>query len=501
MATPAPPYDLAVIGGGVNGTGIARDAAGRGLSVLLMEKGDLAGATSSASTKLIHGGLRYLEYKEFRLVRESLAEREVLLRAAPHIAWPLRFVLPHHKGLRPWPLLRFGLFLYDHLGGRRILPPTRTLDLRHDAAGTALKPEYTRGFEYSDCWVDDARLVALNARDAADRGAEIRTRTACTSARRAGELWSIHMRGADGPEETASARVLVNAGGPWVSQVLGGVVGANKPSAIRMVKGSHIVVPRLTTHDRCYIFQNADNRICFAIPYEDEFTLIGTTDEDFHGDPGGVAITSGETDYLCAAVSEYFRKPVTRADVVWTYAGVRPLRDDGATSAQEATRDYVLELDESGPPVLSVFGGKITTFRRLAEAALARLAPFFPNAGKPWTSTAHLPGGNFPVDGVAALRAELQAAYPFLDPATIRRLVRSYGTLSREVLGDARAPADLGRAFAAGLTEREIDYLTRREWARAPEDILWRRSKLGLHMTAPQRAEVADFLRAPARVA
>ena len=481
----------------MNGCGIARDAAGRGLTVTLVEKGDLAGATSSASTKLIHGGLRYLEYREFRLVREALIEREVLLRAAPHIVWPLRFVLPHHKGLRPWPVLRLGLFLYDHLGGRRILPPTRGLDMRRDPAGVPLKPEYRRAFEYSDCWVEDARLVVLNARDAADRGATVLTRTRCVSARREGGLWQATLRDEDsGALAEVAARGLVNAGGPWVTEVLGGVAGQNTPAKVRLVKGSHIVTRRLYDHDRCYIFQNADGRICFAIPYEDDFTLIGTTDEEFTGDPGAAAISESETDYLCRAVSDYFRRPVTPADVVWSYAGVRPLYDDGASSAQEATRDYVLTLDarEGEAPLLSVFGGKITTYRRLAEAALAKLGPHFPAMRAPWTATATLPGGDFPWDGAPALAAALRGRFPFLDAALARRLVRQYGTRAAAVLGDARSLADLGRDFGAGLTEREVAWQMREEWARAPADILWRRSKLGLRIDAAGQAALAVFM-------
>ncbi|HST76099.1 MAG TPA: glycerol-3-phosphate dehydrogenase [Acetobacteraceae bacterium] len=485
-------FDLAVIGGGINGCGIARDAAGRGLSVVLLEQGDLAGATSSASTKLIHGGLRYLERYEFRLVRESLAEREVLLRAAPHIAWPLRFVLPHHKGLRPWPLIRLGLFIYDHLGGRRILPPTRTLDLRGDPAGAPLQARYRRAFEYSDCWVDDARLVVLNARDAADRSADIRTRTRCIHARRENGMWRLTL---DGAGEIA-ARVLVNAGGPWVSHILGSVVRAIAPMRVRMVKGSHIVVPRLFAHDRCYIFQNADGRVCFAIPYEGDFTLIGTTDEDYAGDPAAVAITPEEEAYLCAAVNDYFQAPVSRSDIVWRYSGVRPLRDDGASAAQEATRDYVLELDapDGMPPLLSVFGGKITTFRRLAEAALVRLAPFFPRLGPSWTADAKLPGGDFSWDGAAALARQLQARYAFLSDATAARLTRSYGTRAAAMMGDARAAADLGRDFGHSLTEREVVWLVEHEWARSAEDILWRRSKLGLRLSGEQAGALGDFL-------
>ncbi|HET6605319.1 MAG TPA: glycerol-3-phosphate dehydrogenase [Rhodopila sp.] len=476
-------YDLAVIGGGINGAGIARDAAGRGLSVLLLEQGDLAGATSSASTKLIHGGLRYLEQREFRLVREALAEREVLLRAAPHIVRPLRFVLPHHAGLRPWWLIRAGLFLYDHLGGRRILPRTRALNLTRDPAGAPLREDFTSGFEYSDCWVDDARMVVLNARDAAARGANIRPRTRCVSAWPVDGLWAIRT---DADAE-ARARVLVNATGPWVSSFLAGAAGRDAPTRIRMVKGSHIVVRRLFDHDRCYIFQNADGRICFAIPYEQDFTLIGTTDEDYTGDPAAVAPSADEESYLLAMVNAYLRNPVSPEDIVWRYAGVRPLRDDGLTPAQEATRDYVLEV-EGDPPLLSVFGGKITTFRRLAEAAMARLQRYLPGLRGHWTAGSSLPGGDFPWDGASALLERLERRYAFVPMATLRRFVRSYGTLTDDLLGDARQDADLGAVLGAGLTEREVDFLQRTEWASTAEDILWRRTKLGLRVTAEEAA-------------
>jgi glycerol-3-phosphate dehydrogenase len=482
-------FDLAVIGGGVNGAGIARDAAGRGLKVLLVEQGDLASGTSSASTKLIHGGLRYLEYYEFRLVHEALAEREVLLRAAPHIAWPLRFVLPHHAGLRPWWLIRLGLFLYDHLGGRKILPATRSVDLRRDPVGAPLRPEYTRGFEYSDCWVDDARLVVLLARDAARHGADIRTRTRCTRARVVDGAWELTL----GDGTHCAARALVNAAGPFVSQVLDGVVGHNAPAPVRLVKGSHIVVRRLFDHDRCYIFQNKDGRICFAIPYEQDFTLIGTTDEDYSGDPSTVAISTAEEDYLRQAVGEYLRRPIEPEDIVWRYSGVRSLRDDGAGAAQEATRDYVLEV-EGTPPLLSVFGGKITTHRKLAEAAMAKLAPFFPGMAGSWTENATLPGGNFAWDGAQGVIEGVRARYPFLQEHTAHRLVRSYGTLASDMLGDARSIADLGPCFGADLTAREVTWLRTHEWARTAEDVLWRRSKLGLRMTAAQASHLASWM-------
>ncbi len=484
-------HDIAIIGGGVNGCGIARDAAGRGASVILFEQGDLAGATSSASTKLIHGGLRYLEYYEFRLVREALTEREVVWGMAPHIVWPLRFVLPHHKGLRPWWLLRLGLFLYDHLGGRKLLPATRSLDLTRDVTGTSLAPGYTRAFEYSDCWVEDSRLVVLNARDAADRGATILPRTKVVSASREDGLWTVTAQGPNGESVTARARVIVNAAGPWAAQVLNGVVRANKGAGVRLVRGSHIVVRRLFEHDRCYIFQNADGRIIFAIPYENDLTLIGTTDVDHKDPPGAVEASEDEIAYLCAAASEYFREPVRRADVVWTYSGVRPLYDDGASKAQEATRDYVLTLDggEGEAPLLSVFGGKITTFRRLAEAALGKLKTHLPVLGGPsWTGTRPLPGGDFPREGFADQVARLQSEHPWLAADQARRLVRTYGTIAHQMLADASSPGDLGHDFGAGLTEREVEHLIQREWARSAQDILWRRTKLGLRLDAGQVA-------------
>ena len=480
-------FDLAVIGGGINGTGIARDAVGRGASVVLFEQNDLASATSSASTKLIHGGLRYLEHYEFRLVREALMEREVMWRLAPHIVWPLRFVLPHHRGLRPWWLLRLGLFLYDNLGGRKLLPGTSTVDLTASAPGKPLKPLFTRAFEYSDCWVEDSRLVVLNARDAAERGGDIRTRTRVVGASREADHWVLTTMAEDGRKETVRARVVVNAAGPWVGDVLRGVVRSNTQASVRLVQGSHIVVRKLYDHDRCYIFQNADNRIIFAIPYEREFTLIGTTDKDYKGDPAQVQASEDEITYLCDAASEYFARPIARTDVVWTYSGVRPLYDDGASKAQEATRDYVLTLDapEGGAPLLSVFGGKITTYRRLAEAALEKLAPHLPAAARPtWTSRDVLPGGDFPVTGYDALVTRIASTRPWLDLDLARRLVRAYGTRAERILGSATAMADLGRHFGGGLTEAEVAYLVDQEWARSAEDILWRRSKLGLHIDA-----------------
>ena len=490
-------YDLAVIGGGVNGCGIARDAQGRGLSVFLGEMGDLASATSSASTKLIHGGLRYLELYEFRLVREALIEREILLAMAPHIIWPLRFVLPHHSGLRPWPVIRLGLFLYDHLGGRRLLPATTSVDLRKDAVGRPLKAEYRHAFEYSDCWVDDARLVVLNARDAADRGAEIATRTRFVAARRHQGIWRLTLEDQrTGATYEITARALVNAAGPWVTDVLRGVVGQNTPSPTRLVKGSHIVVERLFDHDRAYIFQNADGRICFAIPYERDFTLVGTTDEDFHGDPATIAITETETDYLLAAVSEYLATPVTRDQIRWSYAGVRPLYDDGAAKAQEATRDYVLRLDapDGAAPLLSVFGGKITTYRRLAEEALALLEETFPHMRGAWTRSATLPGGDIAPTHYDAWARARSEHYRTIDPEIVARLCRAYGTRVDAILGDVEGQEDLGTDFGAGLSRREVDYLIEHEWAETTEDILWRRSKLGLHIGDDGRAALEAYL-------
>jgi glycerol-3-phosphate dehydrogenase len=507
--------DLFVIGGGINGCGIARDAAGRGLTVLLAEQGDLAQATSSASTKLFHGGLRYLEYFEFRLVREALEERETLLVAMPHISWPMRFVLPIHpdmrfendtptsrllsrimpwmKGRRPTWLIRLGLFLYDTLGGRKILPATRTLDLKTDAAGRPLRPEFNLAYEYSDCWIEDSRLVALNARDAAQRGAHVMTRTRVTKAERMGDHWQVSTEGPNGPA-THHARALINAGGPWVSSIIADVAGINSTEGVRLVRGSHIVTRKLYDHDRCYFFQGTDGRIIFAIPYEQDFTLIGTTDHDHSGTPSEARCTDAERDYLLAFASRYFAKPVTSDDVVWTYSGVRPLYADGAKSATAATRDYVLSLDQDGPAMLNVFGGKITTYRRLAEAALAKLGPVFPAAKGAWTARVPLPGGDFPHDGVAALRAGLIKDHPFLTESWAARLIRAYGTDAKRMLGGARVAADLGHDFGATLSQTEVRWLMRHEWALRAEDIVWRRSKLGLRLTAEQIAALDAFM-------
>lgn len=475
--------DLFVIGGGINGCGIARDAVGRGYSVFLAEMNDLASGTSRAATKLIHGGLRYLEHYEFRLVRESLMEREVLWANAPHIIWPLRFVLPHHKGLRPAWLLRLGLFMYDNLGGRKLLPATKTLDMTSDVTGKPLNKLFTKGFEYSDCWVDDARFVVLNAQDAATRGATIRPRTKVVAARRHEGIWNIDIEDRrTGKIETIHARMLVNAAGPWVDQVISNAFGKNDVHNVRLVQGSHIIVPKIFDHDRCYIFQNADNRIIFAIPYERDFTLIGTTDQDYLGDPANVEISQSEITYLCDAASEYFAKPIRPADIVWTYSGVRPLFDDGATSAQEATRDYVLKVEGSAQEgaVLNVFGGKLTTSRRLAEHVLEKIEDILGRKGMSWTISAAMPGGNFPVQGFDGLVAKISAAYPFLDARRTTRLARLYGTNVFVLLGIAKNMADLGMQFGPDLTQAEVDYLMEYEWAMECDDILWRRTKAGL---------------------
>jgi len=494
-------FDLAIIGGGVNGCGVARDAAGRGHQVFLCEMNDLASGTSSWSTKLVHGGLRYLEYYEFRLVREALIEREILWRIAPHIIRPLRFVLPHHDGLRPTWLLRLGLFLYDHIGGRKLLPPTRSVDLASDEVGRPLAPNrYTKGFEYSDCFVDDARLVALTARDAADRGADIRTRSRAVEIRQADGVWRVTVEDkSSGARTTIQARVLVNAGGPWVEEVLAAGSGVNAKAKVRLVQGSHIVVRKLYDHDRAYMFQNTDGRIVFAIPYQDDFTLIGTTDRDYHGDPSKVKASSEEIQYLCDSVSEYFAKPVKPDDVVWAYAGVRPLYDDHASEAKAATREYVFELDTpGGAPLLSIYGGKITTHRRLAEEALERLAPYLKDskAREGWTATAPLPGGDFDVLGFDKLAAGLQQDYLFLSSYHANRIAHAYGTRARTWLGDARTLEDLGQSFGATLTEREVKYLMSVEWAFTAEDVVWRRSKLGLRLSRDEIAALDAWMKA-----
>ncbi|MBB6504935.1 glycerol-3-phosphate dehydrogenase [Sphingomonas endophytica] len=487
--------DLLIVGGGINGTGIARDAAGRGLSVMLVEQDDLASHTSSASTKLIHGGLRYLEYREFRLVREALIERERLWRMAPHIIWPLEFVLPQGNSPRPAWLVRLGLFLYDHLGGRKRLPATRTVALDHDPVGLGLKPGDPKAFVYSDCWVEDSRLVVLNARDAADRGATVLTRTRLVDARRDAGGWAATIADDKG-ERTVRARALVNAAGPWVAEVLGKVPDARRDRGVRLVKGSHIVVPRLYDGAHAFLLQNPDRRVVFAIPYEQQYTLVGTTDEAWQGEPGRATIDAAETAYLLDTIDRYFERPVAPTEIVWSYSGIRPLYDDHAASASAVTRDYVLDLDtgEDDAPMLSIFGGKITTYRKLAEHALQELARFFPAAGPAWTAGAALPGGDLPDGDFDRYLATLGQRYPAFPAPLLRRLARAYGTWVERLLADAQSPADLGEVLGGGLFGREVDYLRTVEWARSAEDILYRRSKLGLHVPAGTAARVDRYL-------
>ncbi|KVZ80195.1 glycerol-3-phosphate dehydrogenase [Burkholderia ubonensis] len=477
-------YDLLVVGGGINGAGIARDAAGRGLSVMLCEQDDLASHTSSASTKLIHGGLRYLEYKEFGLVRKALQERETLLRAAPHIMWPLRFVMPHMPNLRPAWLIRIGLFLYDHLAKRELLPGSRGIDMRRHAAGAPLIDSIKRGFVYSDGWVDDARLVVLNALDAKERGAEILTRTKLVSAERVGDEWEARLQLADDSISVVRARAIANAAGPWVGDVLHGALGRGAQHSVRLVKGSHIITRRLFDHDHAYIFQNPDKRIIFAIPYERDFTLIGTTDVEYTNDPAKVAIDGNETQYLCESINRYFKRKISPADVHWTYSGVRPLlEDENAANASAVTRDYRLEMDDgAGAPLLSVFGGKITTFRKLAEEAGDLLCRALGRDAAPWTAGAPLPGGDIANAKFDAFAAQFAARHPWLPAELARRYARAYGTRAERMVGDAKSLADLGAAIAPGIHEAELRYLRDVEWATRAQDVLWRRSKLGLHV-------------------
>lgn len=494
--------DLFVVGGGVNGAGVARDAAGRGLSVMLVEQGDLAGATSSSSSKLIHGGLRYLENYEFRLVRESLLERERLWKVAPHLITPLRFVLPHHKGLRPAFILRLGLFLYDHIGGRKLLPATKRLSLRKHAAGGPLSDALTTGFEYSDCWVDDARLVVANALGARELGAEILTHHTFVGAKRSRGVWEVSVKTDTGAIETVEAKILVNAGGPWVDKTLNSCnVGHQNKGSVRLVKGSHIVVPKLYDHDCAYTFQHTDGRVIFSIPYEGDYTLIGTTDTPFEGDPYSAAADEQEVEYLCAATSEYFNTSVLPEKVVWHYSGVRPLYDDGAESASKATRDYVLELDASdgAAPLLSIYGGKVTTYRRLAEEVLEKLEPYTTYERGPWTDEAPLPGGDLPgrdrpEQALTSFIDATKEEYPWLPEAVAKRYASAYGTRVRDVINGAVSLVDMGKDFGAGLYEREVDYLISVEWARTAEDILWRRTKRGLHMTDAERSAFASWM-------
>ncbi len=512
-------YDLFVIGGGINGCGIARDAAGRGMRVALAEMNDLASATSSASTKLFHGGLRYLEFFEINLVRHALAERETLLRAMPHISWPMRFVLPYSpdmryegetsvsrvlgvvmpwmKGRRPAWMIRFGLFLYDHLGGRKILPATRTLSLAGTPEGAPLDPRFLKAFEYSDCWIEDSRLVVLNARDAQDRGARIMVRTKVETATRNAGHWEITLRDTEtGETWNARARMLVNAGGPWVGEIIQQRLPVKTNAGVRLVRGSHIVTRRLYEHEKCYFFQGTDGRIIFAIPYETDFTLIGTTDAEHHDPEVAPECTPEEQRYLVDFANSYFRKDISLADIVWTYSGVRPLYDDGASSATAATRDYTLKVEvQDNAPILNIFGGKITTYRKLAEDAMDKIVPFFPGTSGHWTAGVALPGGDFGVTEVEALIARLAADYPCLTSAWARRMVRAYGTESWQVLGDARVESDLGTAFGATLTEREVIWLMTREYARTAQDVIWRRNKLGLRLDADQVGALENWMR------
>ncbi|MFD0916101.1 glycerol-3-phosphate dehydrogenase [Pseudahrensia aquimaris] len=498
--------DVFIIGGGINGVGIARDAAGRGYTTVLCEMNDLASGTSNWSSKLVHGGVRYLEHYEFMLVRKALKEREVLWSLAPHIIRPMRFIMPHHKDLRPAWLLRLGLFLYDNIGGRKLLPGTRTVDLANGVYGKPLKAMFTKGFQYSDCQVDDARLVVLNAMDAKEHGAQILVRNECVSARREGDKWHVTTRNAlTGGTQDFSARLVVNAAGPWIDSVLGKTFGRNDAHNVRMVQGSHIVVPKLFEHDNAYIFQNADGRIIFAIPFTHDTTLIGTTDRDYEGDPADVAITPDEIDYLCAAASEYFEQEVTKESIVWTYSGVRPLYDDGASAAQEATRDYIFKQDGGkgdpdviGAPLINIFGGKITTYRELAERMMDEIETELGRRKGKWTGTKPLPGGDFPTESFNALVEKTLQRYPFLDPKDADRMCHAYGTRIAMVLGQASSADQLGEEFGAGLSEAEVRYLMTNEWAMTADDIVWRRSKLGMLMSDKQIAALDKWMKAEA---
>ena len=502
------PYDIFIIGGGVNGCGIARDASGRGLSVALAEMHDLASGTSSASTKLFHGGLRYLEYFEFRLVREALVEREVLLKAMPHISWAMRFVLPYSRasGRRPAWLIRLGLFLYDHIGGRKILPSTKSIDLTIDASGQPLKDIFRRGFEYSDCWVEDSRLVVLNARDAALRGARIMPHTKVINARRQDGLWHIETRDSTGAKSIFSAKCLINAGGPWVEDILKHKVNQPSKDSVRLVRGSHIITRKLFAHEKCYALQGKDGRIIFAIPYEQDFTLIGTTDIDHADLATPPRCSDAEIDYLLGFASNYFKTPVGRDDIVARFSGIRPLYNDGAGNASAATRDYVLRLDDesgddesgddvAGVPLLNIFGGKITTHRKLAEAALAELARFFPKMSGNWTAGVALPGGDFAVDGFETLVAEIETQYAFLPAGVARRLVRAYGTDARRILAGIKSAEDLGDDFGAGIYAAELDWAVKHEWVASAEDFIWRRTRLGLRLNADEIARIDQYVK------
>ena len=495
--------DVLVVGGGINGVGIARDAAGRDLSVVLCEKDDLASHTSSASSKLIHGGLRYLEHYEFGLVRKSLIEREVLMRAAPHIIWPMRFVMPQDKGQRPAWMIRAGMLLYDHLARRELLPGSNTVDLRSHPAGKPLKPAFTRGYVYSDGWVDDARLVVLNAVDAAEKNARIFTRTACESVTREGESWNAVLRTAANDTLSVQARCVVNATGPWVTSFLQSAARQSSDKALRLIKGSHIVVKRLFDHPYAYILQNPDGRIVFAIPFQQDFTLIGTTDLEYHGNTDKVAIDQDEIAYLCALSSRYFRKPITPDDVVWSYSGVRPLVEDEASDASDVTRDYRLEMENGGAPLLSVFGGKITTFRKLAEEAVDMIAARLGNRHGVWTANACLPGGDI-YGAVPNNRSVLefdgyiqqkQQQYSWLGAALVSRYVRAYGSRIDVLLKGRNEKPDMGEEIVPGLFAAEVAYLMQHEWAICAADVLWRRSKLGLHIPRADEPRLEEWMK------
>ena len=495
--SPSAEIDLLVVGGGINGAGIARDAAGRGLKVLLCEKDDLGAATSSASSKLIHGGLRYLEQFEFRLVSEALAEPEILLRTAPHIVHPMRFIMPHVPELRPAWMIRAGLFLYDYLARRHTLPGSRGISLRAAPYSAGLKPGLNKGFIYSDCWVDDARLVIFNARAAADLGAQVLTRTACVAADRVNGQWRATLRTASGTETNVAAKALVNVSGPWAGKFLVEVLRQPTAFDLKLVKGSHIVVPRLYEGEHAFILQNDDRRVVFAYPYERHYTLIGTTEVELQGDPGPCRASAEEIDYLCRAVNRYFLRQITAHEVVWSYCGIRPLFDDGAADPSAVTRDYVLRVDgdRNSAPLLSVFGGKITTYRRLAEHALEKLAPWFPQMKGEWTATVALPGGDLAgLSPEQFARFRLERDFPWLPEEVRLALARRHGADVYKVLDGATAMTDLGEPFGAGLYAREIDYMLTREWARTAEDVLWRRSKCGLHLTAAQARSVEHYV-------
>lgn len=490
-----PDFDLLVIGGGINGAGVVRDAAGRGLRVLLCEQGDLAGATSSASSKLIHGGLRYLEHYGFRLVRESLAEREVLLRIAPHLVWPLQFVLPQGSHTRPGWMLRAGLFLYDHLAGRRQLGGSHAVALTPDRYGAALKPAITRGFTYWDCWGEDARLVIANVQDAGERGASVRVRTRVVGLGANGGAWHARLQDDAGRPSVVTARAVVNAAGPWVGQVLEAAPDVKSHYAVRLVKGSHIVLPRLYPGDHAFLLQNDDGRVVFMIPFERRYTLVGTTDVPIDGDPAAARCTDDEAQYLCRAVNAVLAQPVRPADAVWRFSGVRPLFDDGTGDPSRVTRDYVLEtVTAAGAPMTSVFGGKLTSYRSLAERVLAELKPFFPGLGPGWTRDAALPGGDLPKDGVEGLAARLREAHPGLPAEWLDAVAQRYGSRAERVVGDARSADDLGERFTPRLYAREVAYLVEHEWARSADDVLWRRTREGLACDERAREAVTRFL-------